>query len=114
MSVEKREFLIARPDSGGTGKVLAAVRARSKEEIVGHLPGVDVLDPPPRWMTDEQKAKVGSVVVFDIDEPLDVRVLAGAGAERPAFDPKDLPPDTTVLRGADALHAARTMFGERP
>lgn len=111
--MDKREFLIARRDSGGTGKVLTAVRARSKEEILARLPGADVLDPPPPWMTDEQRAKVGSVVVYDIDEPLDVRLLADAGAEPPPFDPKDLPPDATVVRGPDALQAARIMFGER-
>lgn len=73
--MEKRRLLIALPAQEGKPPVHAYIHARSPAELSERVPTVEVIDPEPEWLTDEQKARIGAAKEFDIDSPLDVRML---------------------------------------
>ena len=55
--------------------MIAALWARSKEDIQTQLATVQVLDPSPDWLTDERKELISSVYQYDIDSGLDLKTL---------------------------------------
>lgn len=75
--MEKRRYLVAfaAPPGRGTELAYAYVRARSRDELSHRIPGVEILDPEPEWLSDEQKAIIGKYKQFDVDSELDVRML---------------------------------------
>lgn len=108
--MSKKEFLVAMTGASDQG-AFRLVRARSKSEISKRVPGAEVLDPAPEWLTEEHLNRLRSGHVFDIDEPLDVHMLT----QPPdlVFDRDDPPPGAQIIRDPEALDRAREIFQER-
>lgn len=64
--MSKKAFLVVH--DYGQGGVWAYVRATSKEQIQRRLPGLEVVDRPPSWMTREDLARIEQRMTFDIDD----------------------------------------------
>lgn len=108
--MSKKEFLVRVVAAADEG-VIRLVRARSKSEIAQRVPGAEVVDPPPEWLTAEQFNRLKSGHVFDVDEPLDLHMLTQPPAV--VFDRDDPPPGAKIMRDPEALDRAREIFQER-
>lgn len=63
----KRGFLVLY--DYGQGGVWAFINAKSRAEIKGRFPELEVVDERPRWMSGEVLARIREKMTFDIDSP---------------------------------------------
>ena len=62
----KTRFLVAYDyESGG---IWAVVLAESAEQIQARYPALEVVDPPPFWLTEEKLRKLEDRMTVDIDD----------------------------------------------
>jgi hypothetical protein len=62
----KTRFLVAYDyESGG---IWASVLAESAEQIRARYPALEIVDPPPFWLTEEKLRKLEDRMTIDIDD----------------------------------------------